>query len=50
MVIAYTQTVSRQAEGRRYVYPLAHSRDDSTRVGEMSFDVRMAIQQTTHAK
>ncbi len=42
VVIAYTQVVPPRAEGRRYVYPLAHSADESTRVGEMHIDVRVA--------
>lgn len=42
IVIAYTQVIAPRAEGRRYVYPLAHSSDDSLRVGEFSVDVRVA--------
>ncbi len=42
VVIAYTQVISPRTEGRRYVYPLAHSNDDSLRVGEFSVDVRVA--------
>jgi tetratricopeptide (TPR) repeat protein len=42
VVLAYSQLIAPQTEGRRYVYPLAHSSDDSTRVGEMTFDVRIA--------
>jgi len=42
VAIAYTETIPPSAEGRRYVYPMAHSRDDSTRIGEMTLDVRVA--------
>ena len=42
VAIAYTETIAPSAEGRRYVYPMAHSRDDSTRIGEMNIDVRVA--------
>jgi hypothetical protein len=40
--IAYEQTLEPHASGRRYVYPLAHARDDSTRVGRFEVDVRIA--------
>ena len=36
VVLAYTQTIAPQADGRRYVYPLAHSRDASTEVGQIT--------------
>lgn len=42
VAIAYTETITPTAEGRRYVYPMAHSRDGSTRVGELALDVRVA--------
>ena len=42
--IAYEQTVSPHGEGRRYVYPLAHAKDDSARVGHFEVDVRVAGQ------
>lgn len=42
VIIAYTQTVQPQGGRRRYVYPLAHSVDGSTRVGQFDFDVRVA--------
>lgn len=40
--IAYEQTLAPHGEGRRYVYPLAHGNDDSTRVGHFEVDVRIA--------
>lgn len=40
--IAYEQTLAPHGEGRRYVYPLAHASDDSTRVGHFEVDVRIA--------
>jgi Mg-chelatase subunit ChlD len=40
--LAYTQTLSPHRDGRRYVYPLAHSADESTRVGRFEVDVRVA--------
>lgn len=49
VVLAYTQTIAPQAEGRRYVYPLAHARDESLRVGEFSVDVRVANAQRVAA-
>ncbi|AKF10536.1 FecR domain-containing protein [Sandaracinus amylolyticus] len=49
VVIAYTQTIAPTAEGRRYVYPLAHSRDESLRVGEFNVDVRVANAQRVNA-
>jgi Mg-chelatase subunit ChlD len=42
VVLAYTQNVQPQGERRRYVYPLAHSADDSTRVERFDLDVRVA--------
>ncbi|MFO0685948.1 MAG: VIT domain-containing protein [Sandaracinus sp.] len=42
VVIAYTQVVQATPEGRRYVYPLAHSRDGSLRIGDLDLDVRVA--------
>ncbi|MCC6875367.1 MAG: FecR domain-containing protein, partial [Sandaracinaceae bacterium] len=42
VILGYTQTVAPQAGGRRYVYPLAHSTDGSTEVGEFDVDVRVA--------
>lgn len=42
VVIAYTETLQPEGQGRRYVYPLAHSADDSLRVGDFTFDVRLA--------
>jgi ferric-dicitrate binding protein FerR (iron transport regulator) len=41
IVIAYTQVIPPTAEGRRYVYPLAHSRDGTLRIGELDVDVRV---------
>ena len=41
--IAYTQNIAPNgAGGRRYVHPLAHSGDDSTRVGHFEVDLRVA--------
>ena len=40
--LSYTQNIAPTATGRRYVYPLAHSADDSTRVGQFEVDVRVA--------
>ncbi|MDH5493489.1 MAG: VIT domain-containing protein, partial [Myxococcales bacterium] len=40
--IAYEQTVSPHANGRRFTYPLAVASDDSTRVGRFEVDVRVA--------
>jgi ferric-dicitrate binding protein FerR (iron transport regulator)/tetratricopeptide (TPR) repeat protein len=40
--IAYTQAVAPTALGRRYVYPLPHSGDPSTRVGRFTFEARIA--------
>lgn len=42
VVIAYTQVVQSTPEGRRYTYPLAHSRDGSLRIGDLDLDVRVA--------
>lgn len=42
VVLGYTQNVQPQGTQRRYVYPLAHSADDSTRVGHFDVDVRVA--------
>lgn len=42
VVLGYTQNVQPQGARRRYVYPLAHSADDSTRVGQFDVDVRVA--------
>ncbi len=42
--LAYEQTVQPHGDGRRYVYPLAHAADDSTRVGHFEVDVRVAGQ------
>lgn len=42
VVLAYTQTVPPQSGRRRYVYPMAHSVDGSTRVGRFELDVRVA--------
>jgi hypothetical protein len=41
IVLAYTQVIPPTAEGRRYVYPLAHSRDGTLRIGELDVDVRV---------
>ncbi len=49
VVIAYTQLVQASAEGRRYVYPLAHSRDGSLRIGDLDLDVRVAGGHGAHA-
>jgi len=40
--LSYEQTIAPHADGRRYVYPLAHAEDDSTRVGHFEVDVRVA--------
>ncbi|MGE0792053.1 MAG: VIT domain-containing protein [Sandaracinaceae bacterium] len=42
VILGYTQTVQPQGAQRRYVYPLAHSADDSTHVGRFEVDVRVA--------
>ncbi|MEM9071355.1 MAG: VIT domain-containing protein [Myxococcota bacterium] len=42
--LAYEQTVQPHGDGRRYVYPLAHAEDESTRVGHFEVDVRVAGQ------
>ncbi len=42
IILAYDQTVRPHGKGRRYVYPLAHSADASTRVGLFQVDVRVA--------
>jgi ferric-dicitrate binding protein FerR (iron transport regulator)/tetratricopeptide (TPR) repeat protein len=49
VVIAYTQVVQATPEGRRYVYPLAHSRDGSLRIGDLDLDVRVAGAPDAHA-
>jgi ferric-dicitrate binding protein FerR (iron transport regulator) len=49
VVIAYTQVVQNTPEGRRYVYPLAHSRDGSLRIGDLDVDVRVAGAHDAHA-
>jgi len=40
--IAYTQTILPHGERRRYVYPLAHSKDQSTAVEKFDIDVRVS--------
>ncbi len=41
--LAYTQTIAPHGrDARRYTYPLAHSSDESTRVGRFEVDVRVA--------
>ncbi len=40
--ISYEQTIAPHGEGRRYVYPLAHAEDESTRVGHFEVDMRIA--------
>ncbi len=42
VILGYTQTVAPEGTQRRYVYPLAHSADGSTRVGRFDVDVRVA--------
>jgi len=42
VILSYTQTVDPQGGRRQYTYPLAHSADDSTRVGQFDLDVRVA--------
>ncbi len=42
VILAYTQTVPPDGGERRYVYPLAHSADGSTRIGRFDVDVRVA--------
>src|SRR5690606_957429 len=42
VILAYTQTVQPQGGRRRYVYPLAHSADGSTRVGQFDVDAHVA--------
>ncbi len=49
VILAYTQTVAPQGGRRRYVYPLAHSNDGSTRVGRFDVDVRVAGAQEVQA-
>ncbi|MEZ4247352.1 MAG: FecR domain-containing protein [Polyangiales bacterium] len=48
--IAYEQTLAPHGEGRRYVYPLAHGNDDSTRVGHFEVDVRVAGEAETKTR
>lgn len=42
VIIGYTQTIQPQGETRRYVYPLAHSTDASTKVGRFELDLRVS--------
>ncbi len=42
VILSYTQTVQPQGVRRQYTYPLAHSADGSTRVGQFDVDVRVA--------
>jgi TonB family protein len=42
VIIGYSQVVRPHGEGRRYVYPLAHSADASTRVGRFGVDIRVS--------
>jgi ferric-dicitrate binding protein FerR (iron transport regulator)/Mg-chelatase subunit ChlD len=49
VILGYTQTVAPQGDRRRYVYPLAHSGDGSTRVGRFDVDVRVAGAQEVRA-
>ncbi len=39
--LAYTQTIHPHGDRRRYVYPLAHSKDQSTAVESFDIDVRV---------
>ncbi|MDW8363323.1 MAG: VIT domain-containing protein [Myxococcales bacterium] len=39
--LSYEQTLDPHGTGRRYVYPLAHSVDGSTRIGRFEIDVRL---------
>ncbi len=40
--LAYEQTIAPHGPGRRYVYPLAHSSDGSTKVGRFEVDARIS--------
>ena len=42
VIIAYEQSVQPHGGGRRYVYPLPHSADNSTRIGWFNMDLRVA--------
>ncbi|MEZ4340170.1 MAG: VIT domain-containing protein [Sandaracinaceae bacterium] len=42
VILSYTQNVQPQGVRRQYTYPLAHSADDSTHVGQFDVDVRVA--------
>jgi ferric-dicitrate binding protein FerR (iron transport regulator)/tetratricopeptide (TPR) repeat protein len=42
VILAYTQVIQPSGDGRRYVYPLAHASDASTRVGRFDVDIRVA--------
>jgi len=39
--LAYTQNIGPNGRGRRYVYPLPHSRDGSTRVGRLTASIHL---------
>jgi len=41
VILSYTQTIAPQGKQRRYVYPLAHSADASTKVGRFEVDARL---------
>ncbi|MCC7000077.1 MAG: VWA domain-containing protein [Deltaproteobacteria bacterium] len=41
VILSYTQTIAPQGKQRRYVYPLAHSADASTKVGHFEVDARL---------
>ena len=42
LILGYTQTIQPEGGVRRYVYPLAHSADASTKVGHFELDLRVA--------
>ena len=48
VVLAYEQTVQPHGDSRRYVYPMPHSADASTRVGQFELDLRVAGADPAH--
>lgn len=41
VIVAYTQAIAPQGEGRRYVYPLPHAANRASEVGHFQLDVRV---------
>ena len=41
VVVAYTQNIAPQGDGRRYVYPLPHAANQNSEVGHFQLDVRV---------